>query len=57
MAVSAVLRGFFIARRRVSPNVVSQLAEQTVRIGAIWFALSRGAALDVGRRPRGNGPE
>ena len=48
MAVSAVLRGFFIARRRVSPNVVSQLAEQTVRIGAIWFALSRGAALDVG---------
>ena len=48
MAVSAVLRGFFIARRRVSPNVVSQLAEQTVRIGVIWFALSRGAALDVG---------
>ena len=48
MAVSAVLRGFFIARRQVEPNVLSQLAEQTVRIGAIWFALSRGAALDVG---------
>ena len=48
MAVSAVLRGFFIARRRVSPNVVSQLVEQTVRISAIWFALERGSALDVG---------
>ena len=48
MAVSAVLRGFFIARRRVSPNVFSQLAEQTVRISVIWFVLSRGAALDVG---------
>ena len=27
MAVSAVLRGFFLARRRVEPNVLSQLAE------------------------------
>lgn len=48
MAVSAVLRGFFIARRQVGPNVVSQLVEQTVRISAIWFALGRGRALDVG---------
>ena len=48
MAVSAVLRGFFIARRQVGPNVVSQLVEQTVRISAIWFALERGGALDVG---------
>ena len=48
MAVSAVLRGFFIARRQVGPNVVSQLVEQTVRISAIWFALERGRALDVG---------
>ena len=37
MAVSAVLRGFFIARRQVGPNVVSQLVEQTVRISAFWF--------------------
>ncbi len=36
MAVSAVLRGFFMARRQVGPNVFSQLAEQTVRI-AIWL--------------------
>ncbi|MFR9067930.1 MAG: oligosaccharide flippase family protein [Faecalibacterium prausnitzii] len=35
MAVSAVLRGFFLARRRVEPNVLSQLAEQTVRIAAV----------------------
>ena len=35
MALSAVLRGFFIARRRVEPNVLSQLAEQTVRIGVV----------------------
>ena len=39
MAVSAVLRGFFIARRRVSPNVLSQLAEQTIRIGVIYLLL------------------
>ena len=48
MAVSAVLRGFFIARRQIGPNVVSQLVEQAVRISAIWFALERGGALDVG---------
>ena len=30
MAVSAVLRGFFVARRQVKPNVCSQLVEQTV---------------------------
>ena len=39
MAVSAVLRGFFIARRRVEPNVLSQLAEQTVRIGVVYLSL------------------
>ena len=35
MAVSAVLRGFFIARRHVAPNVFSQLTEQTVRIALV----------------------
>lgn len=52
MAVSAVLRGFFIARRRVEPNVLSQLMEQTVRIGVVYFALGRADALgwDAGRR-------
>lgn len=52
MAVSAVLRGFFIARRQVEPNVLSQLAEQTVRIGIVWAALERADVLgwDVGGR-------
>lgn len=52
MAVSSVLRGFFIARRQVEPNVLSQLAEQTVRIGIVYFALERADALgwDVGGR-------
>ena len=45
MAVSAVLRGFFIARRRVEPNVLSQLAEQTVRIGVIYAVLEQGILL------------
>ena len=50
MAVAAVLRGFFIARRRVAPNVVSQLAEQALRIGVICVLLERGGGkgLDDG---------
>ncbi len=39
MAVASVLRGFFLARRRVQPNVCSQLAEQTVRIGFVLVLL------------------
>ena len=50
MAVSAVLRGFFIARRRVSPNVLSQLTEQTVRIAAVAAALTRTEGAAVGTR-------
>ena len=50
MAVSAVLRGFFLARRRVGPNVASQLAEQTVRIGAVAAALYATPGRDAGER-------
>ena len=52
MAVSAVLRGFFIARRRVEPNVLSQLAEQTVRIGVVYVVLEQGIlrGWDHGRK-------
>ena len=50
MAVSAVLRGFFLARRRVEPNVLSQLAEQTVRIAAVVWALSRTQGWPDGSR-------
>lgn len=47
MAVSAVIRGFFVARRQVGPNVCSQLVEQAVRIGAVVLGLeyTEGAAL------------
>ena len=41
MAVSSVLRGFFIARRQVEPNVLSQLAEQTVRSNILLSETAR----------------
>ncbi len=49
MAVASVLRGFFLARRRVQPNVYSQMAEQTVRIGVVLVLLlqSEGASLET----------
>jgi stage V sporulation protein B len=50
MGVSAVLRGFFVARRRIEPNVISQMAEQTLRIAAVFVLLSSNADLDVGTR-------
>ena len=50
MAVSAVLRGFFVARQRVGPNVASQLAEQAFRIGVMAAALQLTAGRDVGVR-------
>ena len=50
MAVSAVLRGFFVARRRVEPNVVSQLVEQGFRISVLAVALGRTEQWDVGAR-------
>ena len=50
MAVSSVLRGFFIARRHVAPNVFSQLTEQTMRIALVALALTRTEGLAVGVR-------
>lgn len=50
MALSAVLRGFFVARRQVNANVISQLAEQTFRILGVCWLLERTAGLDAGRR-------
>ncbi len=50
MAISAVLRGFFLARRRVEPNVLSQLAEQAVRIAAVVWALTRTQGWPDGSR-------
>ena len=50
MALAAVLRGFFVARQRVGPNVASQLAEQAFRIGVLAAALTLTEGRDVGVR-------
>ena len=49
MAAAAALRGFFLARRRVTPNALSQLAEEACRIALVLWLLQRtqGAALSV----------
>ena len=52
MALSAVLRGFFIARRRVEPNVLSQLVEQSVRSTGWPGPLPGGGWEMCGRRAR-----
>lgn len=39
MAVSAVLRGYFLAVKRVGPNARAQMFEQVVRIGMVMYLL------------------
>lgn len=41
MGVSSCIRGYFIARRKVTPNAVTQILEQAVRIGLIFFLITR----------------
>ena len=41
MALSAVLRGYFLAVRRVRPNALAQLFEQAVRISMVVLLLAR----------------
>lgn len=41
MGISSCLRGYFIARRRVTPNALCQILEQGIRIGLI-FVLVKG---------------
>lgn len=48
MAVAGALRGCFLARRRVEPNITAQLMEQLVRMAVAAFALSRLAAWGAG---------
>lgn len=50
MAMAAVLRGFFLARRRVEPNALSQLAEQAFRIGVVVTVLTRTRGQDLALR-------
>ena len=46
MAVSAVLRGYFMAQKQVGPNAFAQMFEQAVRIGIV--ALLLGPAVQQG---------
>ncbi len=48
--LGSAARLFSLARRRVEPNVLSQLAEQTVRIAAVVWALSRTQGWPDGSR-------
>lgn len=41
MAVSAVIRGYYMAVRNVKPNAIAQIGEQAVRIGAVALLLAK----------------
>lgn len=41
MGMSSCLRGYFIARRKVTPNAVTQLFEQALRIGLIFVLVKK----------------
>ena len=47
MGVSSCIKGYFMARRRVSLTARAQLLEQAVRIGVIWAALERWPVADL----------
>ncbi len=48
MALSACIRGYFMARRNVVPNSRAQIFEQIVRISLVAFLLARAAPESVG---------
>ncbi|MBO5321676.1 MAG: polysaccharide biosynthesis protein [Clostridia bacterium] len=41
MGVSSCIRGYFIARRRVTPNALTQIFEQGIRIGAVLILVKK----------------
>ncbi len=41
MGISSCLRGYFIARRKVTPNAVTQLLEQAIRIGLVFVLVKK----------------
>lgn len=49
MGITSCYRGYFIARRQVTPNAITQLAEQAIRIIAVVLLVSaaRGKGLAV----------
>ncbi len=52
MGVSSCIRGYFIAKRRVTPNALTQIFEQAVRIAAVLLLvrkfITRGLAFTCG---------
>ena len=48
MAVSACLRGFFMARRKVGPNSRAQIFEQIVRIGVVALLIDSAVPQGIG---------
>ena len=48
MAVSACLRGFFMARRKVGPNSRAQIFEQVVRIGVVALLIDSAVPQGIG---------
>ncbi|MEG0167147.1 MAG: polysaccharide biosynthesis protein [Ruthenibacterium sp.] len=47
MAVSAILRGYFMAQREVTPNARAQIFEQILRIGLVALLLTRLGTQDI----------
>lgn len=48
MGMAAVWRGYFLARRAVAPNIFSQMTEQMIRLGLVFFLLERVLPLGLG---------
>ena len=48
VAVSACLRGFFMARRKVGPNSRAQIFEQVVRIGVVALLIDSAVPQGIG---------
>ena len=48
MGISSCLRGYFIARRKITPNAVSQLLEQAVRIMLIVVLVGKFCTKGLG---------
>lgn len=47
MGISSCLRGYFMARRKVSCSSNAQIVEQLVRIGIVMFLIDRFSAMGI----------
>lgn len=53
MGMSSCLRGYFIARRKVTPNAITQLFEQALRIGLIFLLVKKFIAKGISAACKG----